>query len=457
MKPWLKKLLLIGSSSIVGIGIILLPFCIFSISNNNQEFVFGNFQSYMSSNVQKILDKKYKINWQYYGSNAEIPTYIKNKTLDMAIATNNMIAKLILNGDIQPIPWSEFNLVSNNKKVSSYLDLQGLLTPSTWKLCELVGKSIGINNLLEYCVPYFMQDFVFSYRGNKINLSNDANFYDIFQYIVNDKNFNSKNSSIMMIDDSRTVFDVCKLMENTSNPNINPSIGIMSKNDKSNNYLSINKINDVYQNLINFYNNKNANVITFNSDSSIVLNKLALNETKGCFMYNGDAIYAALGGDNLANFNNNLPQFGANQNFWSIIPKDNFYAMDGIVLSKNMSSKKMQTAIQIIKDLCFSGLDNNESINQLDPNNSNEYKFLSMSNFAYLNYTPCYTKIYNYAIDENGYFNEVTNGNQEMRDFLINLILIDQKRININNIELPINETTKSNMDISYVEFRNNI
>ena len=80
-----------------------------------------------------------------------------------------------------------------------------------------------------------MQDFVFSYRGNKINLSNDANFYDIFQYIVNDKNFNSKNSSIMMIDDSRTVFDVCKLMENTSNPNINPSIGIMNKNDKSNN------------------------------------------------------------------------------------------------------------------------------------------------------------------------------------------------------------------------------
>ncbi|MBR2857884.1 hypothetical protein IKE96_01585, partial [bacterium] len=103
--------------------------------------------------------------------------------------------------------------------------------------------------MLEYCVPYFMQDFVFAYRGNKLNLSNEANFYDIFKYLINDANFNTKNSSIMMIDDSRTVFDVCKLIENVNTPNINPQVGLLTLNGSSNSYLGIGKINDVYKNL----------------------------------------------------------------------------------------------------------------------------------------------------------------------------------------------------------------
>ena len=216
------------------------------------------------------------------------------------------------------------------------------------------------------------------------------------------------------------------------------------------------KINDVYKNLNNFFINKNPNIITFNSDSSTLLNKLALNETKGCFMYNGDAIYSALGGDNSSNYNQ-LPKFGVNQNFWSIIPKNNFYAMDGIVISKNIDNQKMDTAIKLISDLCFSGINSNEPIYQLDASNPNKYKFLSMSNFAYVNYTPCYSKIYNYATDPKGYFYNETDGDIDIVNFLINLISIDHKKINLNNVELPINETTKSNMDISYVEFKNSI
>ena len=457
MKQWFKKLLLTSGALILGIGIIIVPFCIFSISNNPNEFVFGNFQSYMSDQVKNELSKKYKINWQYYGSNSEIPTYIQNKTLDIAIATNNMIANLIVNNDIQPIPWSKFNLMNNNKLVTSYLDLQGIVTPATWTICKLIGQSIGIDNLLEYCVPYFMQDFVFAYRGNKLNLSNEANFYDIFKYLINDANFNTKNSSIMMIDDARTVFDVCKLIENVNTPNINPQVGLLTLNNSSNSYLGIGKINDVYKNLNNFFINKNPNIITFNSDSSTLLNKLALNETKGCFMYNGDAIYSALGGDNSSNYSDQLPKFGVNQNFWSIIPKNNFYAMDGIVLSKNIDNQKMDTAIKLISDLCFSGINSNEPIYQLDASNSNKYKFLSMSNFAYVNYTPCYSKIYNYVTDPKGYFYNETDGDIDIANFLINLISIDHKKINLNNVELPINETTKSNMDISYVEFKNSI
>ncbi|MBR2857883.1 hypothetical protein IKE96_01580 [bacterium] len=62
MKQRFKKLLLTSGALILGIGIIIVPFCIFSISNNPNEFVFGNFQSYMSDQVKNELSKKYKIN-----------------------------------------------------------------------------------------------------------------------------------------------------------------------------------------------------------------------------------------------------------------------------------------------------------------------------------------------------------------------------------------------------------
>ena len=63
MRSWIKKTLLGISSTVVGLGIIVLPFLIFVQPSN--EFVFGNFQSYMSDNVKDDLSSRYKINWQY--------------------------------------------------------------------------------------------------------------------------------------------------------------------------------------------------------------------------------------------------------------------------------------------------------------------------------------------------------------------------------------------------------
>ena len=53
MRSWIKKTLLGISSTVVGLGIIVLPFLIFVQPSN--EFVFGNFQSYMSDNVKVML------------------------------------------------------------------------------------------------------------------------------------------------------------------------------------------------------------------------------------------------------------------------------------------------------------------------------------------------------------------------------------------------------------------
>lgn len=465
MRSWIKKTLLGVGSTIVGLGIIVLPFLIFIQPSN--EFVFGNFQSYMSDNVKDDLSSKYKINWQYYSSNAEIPTYIQNKTLDLAIATNNMIAQLAMSNQLLPIPWDEFNLIkSDGNKINNYKDLEGFVSDATWWLSKTIGGAIKLpdvngepcGNLLAYCVPYFMQDFAFCYRGEKIDeLSNESiSFKEIFDYISNDSKFNSKNSNVMMIDDSRSVYNVAKFVGNDSD--INPSSGVLFPGTSLNstNALSIKHFDETYDNIAKYYTNKKKNILTFNSDSSIVLNKIALNQTKGAFMYNGDAIYAAMGGDN-ENNQTGLPQFGDNQDFYSIVPNVNFYALDGVVINKSIDQKKKKFAVEIIKSLCLSGLQQGEVVS--DRNINGDYKYLSVQNFNFLNYTPCYKSLYEYAIDpsENGYFSQNDIENYEQKQLLIDLIKINSESINQENIELPVTELTKSNINLAYLDFKNKI
>ncbi|MDE5651537.1 MAG: hypothetical protein K2H80_00505, partial [Ureaplasma sp.] len=404
MNKFIKNALSIGISLIVGSGLIVLPFVMFSFSKDG--LVLGNFQSYISPNVQNYLSNKYDINYQYYGTNAEIPTFIKNKTLDLAIATNNTIAQLAIENQIQPVPWSKFNLQyfdENNqiKKVESFYDMQYLVTDFTWSLCEYIGQSIGIQNLLEYCVPYFMQKFLFAYRGPAISELNDnqnITYNDIFQYISNSSYFTSSNASVMMIEDARSVYDVASLIKkNPINDGINPREGILSKNNPTNKLApKIQELNEVYNSIFSFYENKeNKNIITFNSDSSILLNKLALNQIKGAFLYTGDVIYSALNGDNSSS-SLHKPNFDENtRDFYAVSPKNNFFAMDGIIFNKTLTDKKLEDACNVVKDLVFSGSSINENIGDIDSNDT--FKYLSMQNFDYLLYTPCYKKLYDYA------------------------------------------------------------
>lgn len=466
MRNWVKKTLLALGSTVVGVGVIVLPFIIFIQPTN--EFGFGNFQSYISEDVKQALEKRYKMNWQYYGSNSEIPTFINNKTLDVAVATNNMVAQLAISDKIMPIPWDKFGLIKDDgTEVKTYKDLKGFVSESTWWLSQSIARAVSLpklpdgsecDNLLAYCVPYFLQNFVFCYRGEKINNIDygSVSFKSIFDYISQDKRFNSKNSNVMMIDDYRSVFNIAKVIKGDND--INPEVGILKQDSDLNsiNSLPISYFDDVYDSISDYYSKGKRNVLTFNSDSSIVLNKVALNQTSGAFMYNGDAVYAAMGGDNSEGALG-LPQFGDNQDFFSIVPSDTFYAMDGIVINKSIDDKKLDDAIEIIKMLCLSGLQKGENISERD--SDGEYKYLSTQNFDYLNYTPCYEKLYAYSIDqsENGYFeqNDITDASQ--KKLLIDLLTINPVPINDYTIELPLTELTKSNINLAYVNFKTKI
>lgn len=454
MNKRLKKTLLILGSILLSGSVIALPFSLLSINSNS--IVIGNFQSYMSPTVMENLSKEYNINWQYYSSNAEIPTYIQNKTLDLAVATNNMVGQLIVQDSIQPIEWERFGLINpkTNMIITDYSELENFVTPITWSLCEIIGQSIGINNLLEYCIPYFCQDLVFGYNGKQIDderMNENSNFQNIFSYItdINIKNnrFLSGNSSVMMIKDARTVFDVCNLI---NEKDINPINATISKDNKNNiESPTIDQMDQIYNTILNYYNPiGNKNTITFNSDSNIVLNKFANNEINGAFFYNGDAIYSLMGGDNVSIADDytveEINEWTSNKHM--IIPNqnNNFIAMDAFVINKSLDDSKKDDVYNIIKSISF-------DFNYNDVDENDDYVSLTMQNFDYVNYTPCYIDLYDYVI--NDYFKECFPNNPNLSSLLEKLISIDNIVLTKENIELPINNLADSNMNIAFTTF----
>lgn len=453
MNKYLTKTLMITGSILLAGGVISLPFSLLSVSSNS--IVIGNFQSYMSPTLMNSLNKDYDINWQYYSSNAEIPTYIQNKTLDIAIATNNMVGQLIVQDSIQKIKWEKFKIPTKSGKiVENYKDLREIVTPATWSLCEIIGQLIGIENLLEYCIPYFSQDLVFGYNGPIItdfNLKPNFNFNDIFSYITDtsipNNRFLKNNSSVMMIKDARTVFDICNLIEGK---NINPQNAIISINNKNNNSSpTIDEMNEVYNSIYNNYYSgiSNKNIITFNSDSNVVLNKFANNEINGAFFYNGDAIYSLMGGDSISisdeYTDQQIDEWTNNKHV--IIPEQNFIAMDAFVINKTLDSSKEDQVYNIIKSISL------DFDNMIDVDEEGNYLSMTMQNFDYINYTPCYSQLYDYVI--NTYFKECFPNNPNLSSLLEEIIKIDESKISQNNLELPINNLAESNMNIAFTTF----
>lgn len=452
MNKYLTKTLMITGSILLSGGVIALPFSLLSINSNS--IVIGNFQSYMSPTLMSSLNKNYNINWQYYSSNAEIPTYIQNKTLDIAIATNNMVGQLIVQDSIQKIEWERFNIKTpSGVVVKDYNDLKEIVTPATWNLCEIIGQSIGIQNLLEYCIPYFSQDLVFGYNGpiiTDIRLSPKSNFNDIFSYItdtsIQNNKFLKNNSSVMMIKDARTVFDVCNLI---NEKNINPENAIISIDNKNNvSSPTIDEMNEIYNNIYNYYlgiNNKN--IITFNSDSNVVLNKFANNEINGAFFYNGDAIYSLMGGDSTSIADEytveQIDEWTNNKHI--IIPEKNFIAMDAFVINKTLDNSKKDQVYNIIKSISL------DFENMFNVDEEGNYLSPTMQNFDYINYTPCYSQLYDYVI--NTYFKDCFPNNPSLSSLLEEIIKIDESTISKNNLELPINNLAESNMNIAFTNF----
>ncbi len=412
-----KKLFLILS------GIILLSIPIIclavSLSNSKNQLIFGNYSSYMSPKVQSKIANKYGVEYTYYDSNDYIASNLRNNALDIFVTTSYEISSLASNNLLAKIDWSQFHL----ENISNANDALNLFTDPVQTLLNSYDLDIdGKNdNLLNYAIPYFVQDLVFIYRGEQGNISDNASWKDIMNFIINDNRFSNKNHlpKIGIIDDNRTIFSLSRIIENELKNNQNENIG-------PNNNENINDLKKVYMVLANYLSKLNK-PSTLLADSNSLLNKIAKNELSGAILYNGDGIFAGIGGDDEVSIDKN--------SFHVIKPTNTLIALDLIAINKKIESNNMNKAYDIINNLCL----------KFDENNIDQSYIYD--NFDYVNYTPVLKKFYDFILD-NGYFDDYQ---------LVDNLKTLYKITNALYFEKAISSVAKSNLSFAYIDFKSSI
>lgn len=409
-------------------------------ANNSNQIVIGNFQSYISPWLANNLEQKYNLNFSYFNSGDEVISRYKVNAYDASIVSNSTMDNLIQNKLVKKINWAWFNLKKNDHQIiknsTEALELytkpvQEILTK---KYKTKTGEPI---NLLDYGIPYFLQTFNFAYRGNKINelhpLKQSLTWKEMLEIIGKQKRFhsiNNKHPQLALIDDPQTVMSASQLM-NPDNHGVNPLENARSISNLENAYKFFVK------NGINRTNLGN-NPVLLNSDSNLLLNELAnppktIGSVAGGFLYNGDILFAANGGDQ---------GFKIEPNDFHIVKnKTTLYALDlfnfsnkipdQIENNKPILNSKLDRLYKTVRSLALEGSNANSFLeeSEADPNLSDvqkvkikqklsancnsecitydanlikenvddesTYKYGAMINFNYVQYTPPLKKMYN--------------------------------------------------------------
>ncbi|MGL5591644.1 MAG: hypothetical protein ACRDCF_02815 [Mycoplasmoidaceae bacterium] len=398
-----------------------------SCSSNTSKLYFGNFQSYMSTDVMDTISSEYNTEFKSYKNNEALLREFQ-KNYDIAIPSSYAVIELIERGELLPIEWSKFNipsLTNPNEIIKSADEALDLFVPEIHPI--LKGYDFDDDpendNLLEYAVPYFLQDFILGYKSEKIEFSK-ISFENWEEVLIDLKEVldREKNLRGISIDDARTMYSLGRLIRNEDN--VNPE----------SHENTIEHFKEVFSFLPKYFVK---NEMIFNSDSGNVLNDLAHpNGSSFGFMYNGDVLYSMFGGDSpvdpLTDINFIRPTSGSN------------LALDMIVINKKSESNSDKIH-EIINDIALKG------IVDIVPDELS----LAYQNFDFVMYTSPVENFYNYVVDpENGYFSE-----EEDLDFIEKAIATfkvpttnpDKK------IEDKITNLQKSNMLIAYLFTKNSI
>ncbi|MGL5640296.1 MAG: hypothetical protein ACRDCD_01370 [Mycoplasmoidaceae bacterium] len=423
MLKFKKTLLAFSSILISAFSLPLLSAC----SSNSNKLYFGNFQSYMSTDVMDTISNEYNTEFKSYINNEALLREFQ-KNYDIAIPSSYAVIELIERGELLPIEWSKFNIpspIDQNKIIKNADEALDLFIPEIHQI--LTGydfdKDEENDNLLEYAVPYFLQDFILGYKSEQIQFSKEI-FENWEEVLVDLKEIldREKNLRGISIDDARTMYSLGRLILNKDDVNPNP--------DEN----TIEHFKEVFSFLPKYFGK---NEMIFNPDSGNVLNDLAHPNGSGFgFMYNGDVLYSMFGGDSpvdpLTDINFIRPKTGSN------------LALDMIVINKKSKSNSDKIH-EIINDIALKG------IIDIDPDDLS----LAYVNFDFVMYTSPIKNFYDYVIDPvNGYFSE-----EEDLDFIERAIATfkvpttDSKK----KIEDKITNLQKSNMLIAYLFTKNSI
>ncbi|AFQ03347.1 type 2 periplasmic-binding domain-containing protein [Mycoplasmoides genitalium] len=367
-----------------------LKYCFFSLfvslssilsSCGSTTFVLANFESYISPLLLERVQEKHPLTFLTYPSNEKLINGFANNTYSVAVASTYAVSELIERDLLSPIDWSQFNLKkssSSSDKVNNASDAKDLFIDSIKEISQQTKDSKN-NELLHWAVPYFLQNLVFVYRGEKISELEQENvsWTDVIKAIVKHKDrFN--DNRLVFIDDARTIFSLANIVNtNNNSTDVNPKengIGYFTNVYESFQRLGLTK--------------SNLDSIFVNSDSNIVINELASGRRQGGIVYNGDAVYAALGGDLRDELSEE--QIPDGNNFHIVQPKISPVALDLLVINKQQPNFQKE-AHEIIFDLALDGADQTKeqlikTDEELGTDDEDFYLKGAMQNFSYVNY-----------------------------------------------------------------------
>ena len=405
-----KKYSTIILLSILGIGAIASIGALIGISisdKNSSKIYFANFESYISPELKQSLISENNVSYKTYGTSEELESRF-SENYDIAIPTSYTLVNMIKRNEVKKIDWSKFNITGINNST----DALNLFTDPVKKV---LSETYDLNNdgtydnLLDYGIPYFLQDVVLGFKQNKKTneLFNLKSWSELFNWL--ELNQSNVNGEIISVKDERTLYGISRLRNNKDS--VNPENNVKSIDDFYSDYKYLKKF---------------GNHMIFRTDSGEVLNSIASpNGAKYSILYNGDLVYSMLGGDMYYDNPDNSLNF--------IRPSNTLIMLDMVTINKNTKANQEQI-YNILKKVCL---------------NEDDW---TLTNFEYVNYTPPLKDIYDKVTDINyELWNDQVNANK-----IVDLLKIDSSSLNILNlVEKPISDIQKESMQIAFLKALN--
>ncbi|OAL10235.1 hypothetical protein A6V39_02210 [Candidatus Mycoplasma haematobovis] len=434
-------------------------------SSNSNDLVFGNYSDYISSDVAQKLREKYQLRVDLFDYDHLVKERFQKGIYDIAITSTSVLSELKSSGVAMKLDWSKLlgdetisqgNEVNNgqqlNKPKKTIEDARALFTD--------IVKDMS-HDLLEYGIPYFVQKLGFYYRGEKIkDLQEPVTFKTLIEKISNDNRFHSKNGKpqLGLIDDPRTVLSLARKVGNKQDVNPNE--------DEYKNSESI--LND-YKKLISAGLDKKVmgdNFLYMTPDSGPMVDALSNKDIQGAFMYNGDGLFAANGG--------NAELKIKETDFHHVELSENIFFLDFLTFSNKMSEEKKDKAYKLAKDLLFlkdevknpfrkEGEDSGDvdsvvsSVGSEEEEGDKPYEEIVAQNFDEVQYTPTLEKVYSAL---NKYFKDDSDDSDDeelVKESTKHEIIKVDKPANgklSQDYERQLDSQQKSDMLIAYSNFK---
>ncbi len=418
-------------------------------SCTSNKIVFANYESYMSEDVMHNLQSKYNIAFLPYETNEEIENKFSGY-YDVAVPSTYEVIKLKKQNQLEKINWDLFNLIVDGKKIKSGKEAlqSGVFSEAVCTLIDGLDeeyiKNGSLDNdesILDYGIPYFLQSFAFAYKGSEIKQLSEAKNWSELLSCINSSNKDLdprftpyKERKIAIVDDARSMFG---LANSINSEEVNPNPSVKSVRDFANIY------NDFSSNFAKKYT-------YFNTDSGQIISTLAKPYPAGAscaIAYNGDLLYAAQGAG--------LYEASSSTDFHFCKLDKTLIALDMVVINKKTQNNlsKKQKIYEIVKDICLSGVNDGEIIS--DTNSNGSFKYDSVNNFDYVEYTSPLTKIYDFVMNGD-YFSEYTESQIELYRQIFNIDPEEVKDVNYIEQEMQ-SELAKSNLHWAYMNMKYNM